>query len=89
MCYNIDQRENNFCCSSQHYVMQLLKDFEIDVYPQYMDGKNKLVMFNLSDIRTYSGLIPRIGLGEILDTGRTLNKVEITLIFLFLSFTKN
>ena len=63
-------------CSSQLHVMQLLKDFGVEVYPQFMEGRNKLIIDNISDIRTYSGLIPKLGIFELLNLHRFLEKVR-------------
>jgi len=57
--------------------MKLLQDFEVQVYPQYMEGKNKLIVDDLSDIRTYSGLIPKFGIVELLDMNRLIENVNI------------
>ena len=56
--------------------MELLEDFGVEVYPQYMEGNNKLIIDNLSDIRTYSGLIPKLGILELLDINRLMEKVR-------------
>ena len=57
--------------------MQLLKDFDIEVYSQFAEGKNKLIIDDLSDIRTYSGDFPKFGIFEMLKMYRFFGKVRL------------
>ena len=60
--------------------MKLLREFDIEVYSQYVEGKSKICVRSLSDIRSYSGLIPNLGIFELLDMNRILNKVGFWVI---------
>ena len=71
--------------------MQLLKEFDIEVYPQYTTGRSKLIVNSLEDIRTYSGLIPNLGVLELLDMHNIVKKVQssnfnVIILTLCLSF---
>ena len=57
--------------------MKLLKDFGIEVYPQCMTGRNKLIVNSLADIRSYTGLIPKFGILELIDMHNIMRKVKI------------
>nr|XP_002123175.1 probable flavin-containing monoamine oxidase A [Ciona intestinalis] len=62
--------------SSQHNVMNLIKEFGLSTRPQFVEGRKKIALHSLENISTYSGLIPSIGIFELIDMDRTLKKME-------------
>ena len=38
-----------------------MKELGIDKYPQYVDGENRAVIYDYSDITNYTGLLPKLG----------------------------
>ena len=64
-----------FVSTSQPHIMKALKDFGIEVYPQYNKGKGKLSR-GLNDIRTFSSVADMAGTLEGLDFARMIKKID-------------
>ena len=58
----------------QTYIIDLLKDLEVDIHPQNVDGKN--IHDNGKSLSVYTGTIPSISLFSLLDTHFMISKLE-------------
>ncbi|XP_039251044.2 putative flavin-containing monoamine oxidase A [Styela clava] len=61
---------------TQYNLIEVLKEFGLEMYDQYSSGIKKLMIHDPTNIRSYSGLIPTLGPLELLEIHYMMNKVS-------------
>jgi len=62
-------------CSCQPHVMQLIKDLELSVYPQYTSGTKLLQLSSGPRVSRYASEIPSLPLFAVIDLHLFMRKV--------------
>ncbi|CAK8685069.1 unnamed protein product [Clavelina lepadiformis] len=62
--------------NSQFSIMKLLKELNLDVFPQYQSGYNRIVVHSLTDVRRFCGHLPPLNLLHLIDLHLMIRKIE-------------